>query len=1634
MIDQNEAQGRELLRLGLCSQEAVQIAYQAAKPYPHLDLCDYLIQQGQLSATDAAAIRRATGAFTPHPGQSRAPTYSNANPATVADSFSQVGQSQTSASSQGSPVSLSGSGITRLGDYELLEEIGQGGMGAVYLAQSVSLKTTFALKTMRAGSMGESDALERFQLEAETTARLNHPNIVRIHYVGEDKGVHYLVMDYVKGTTLKYYVSDNEQIDEKECAGIISKMAKALSYAHSHAILHRDVKPDNVLMRGSDNEPILTDFGLAKDASDDRQGLTLSGQAIGTPEYMSPEQADGDLELIDRRSDVYSLGATLYYALTKRPPLEGTTVTNTLKAVMLNEPDSPKKYYPDLSTDLETICLKCLEKDPTQRYTTALALAEDLDRFLADESILARPPSLAERLRRWRRRNSTALQITASVVLTTILILGFLGFQDYRADQRSMQIQRDLQTAMESTHKALADAPEAMLEKWNKRLTVLDDDIPQNEGTLDSYQEELETLASSLKQEVLKKKCQDIYENEWNTATAHLAEDRGELPELKEDRIQSFVSSPAWAEIEAHRQYTLAQIYDKSGEQKKAEFARTRAYQVSPTSQYGNRALLDAAERILEEKRFVVADQLFARIVKNKSTYLQGRALYGRARVALWRQQTAKTLRIIERVEKLRKADKRLARDMPLRKVLWLKQISKSFGRAQGSAAIDKKKLVPNLPGQPPLFCEFTNKRQLNIYFGHWRNHKIELEPGPELQLPGDYLRQSQWNHNGKAIWAIQYQDSKGNRVRFYQWDGKVLTRLNLPIVRLRPTYFMSRIGDIDGNGEVDLIAHCPFGAKSPERTQVRVLMNVFTPQRRELVLREVVGSVLYCMRIADFDGDGKSEIVAGLGEWSHFQVIVFKLTNDPKGYRVDFQKVLGVVVNADVRRDKTRQRDEVILTVYRHEEFNITRIFGDDLSPGLPNGIWRLTQDEAGDYQSTLSASTPFNPLKQVRLYSANYLDAIAPDFPGSHIFFAAGRFRRPVFHFVPGPNSKGLPTLLAKAPIDSNRHFRFSFHDLDGDGDLEMLFGTYRTRQFFYGLKNEGVVESNQFVSRGEGLSASKIEEDGIEVALNLLDLGQEKAARRELERYRQSKSISVTQWVMAHKYLAITWAREGNYERAKQVALKAWRAAPRQSFDLVLAAIEYACKLEDYTEAEQILESISDFIQLNAEQNIQLQRAKQRVAAVSAVSRIIRIDKESLLSERFEFSVRKPWFFRLTDEGFTVRVQRKESPSLSLPISCFGTPVRMKSDFRIPFVGFGERVNFGIEIENNIPSRLHVQAEKRGGGGVSSLQRTVRFLTQFGTAASGTTHKLSAFRRDVDLNLEGFYNLEDRRLKSRIRFQEQEKDIETQSRWRLSTGQGRLFVGYSGSKKLSVGANPGHSLLEVRHLTIEANPKRFRILPRPETDVLGHAGYKFFLGKYQSAESLINKALESGRIKQSSEEWVEALFLRALAQCRQGQLEKGLQSFQEVNRAGKKAAFQDLWKRALCVLSKVERAVLAKALFGDREQQARRFEQSLKRKDYAAAYLARTSFASVDGRDALLRAELAMVVGAYDEALALAKSRIKKQGPNALYIGGKAAFQAGYFKEAVELWEPLKNNAREWRTIEANYTWAKRIIKEQ
>jgi TolB-like protein/predicted Ser/Thr protein kinase/Flp pilus assembly protein TadD len=316
------------------------------------------------------------------------------------------------------------------GDYEVQEEIGRGGQGVVYRARQKSLNRTVALKVIGLGNWATEAHLKRFRREAEAAASLEHPGIVPIYEVGERDGACYFSMGLVEGGQLDA-VAKGEPIAIRHAVQVMAKLARTVSYAHEHGILHRDIKPGNILLDAK-GEPHLTDFGLAR-LVETESTVTRTLEVLGTPSYMAPEQAVGNNDVVSRVTDVYGLGAVLYQLLTGHPPFAGGTTYETIKLLLDTEPRQPRLWNPKIDRDLSTICLKCLEKDPHRRYPSALALAEDLERWLKHEPIHARRTGVIARGGKWIRRNTTTAALLAALVaLTTIAAALFLNREPAR--------------------------------------------------------------------------------------------------------------------------------------------------------------------------------------------------------------------------------------------------------------------------------------------------------------------------------------------------------------------------------------------------------------------------------------------------------------------------------------------------------------------------------------------------------------------------------------------------------------------------------------------------------------------------------------------------------------------------------------------------------------------------------------------------------------------------------------------------------------------------------------------------------------------------------------------------------------------------------------------------------------------------------------------------------------------------------------------------------------------------------------------------------------------------------------------------------------------------------------------------
>jgi serine/threonine protein kinase/WD40 repeat protein len=328
-----------------------------------------------------------------------------------------------------------------IGDYQILSELGRGGMGVVYKARQCSLNRLIALKMILSASHTDQEHLARFRFEAETIAKLQHPNFVQIFEIGEHDGRPFFSMELVDGGSLDRQVA-SAPAPPLDAARLLATLARAIHAAHQRGIVHCDLKPANILLQSSQSPvsspqpgdrppgtrnwelgtPKITDFGLARWLGEE-SGLTRTGAILGTPSYMAPEQASGQIRAIAPATDVYALGAVLYETLTARPPFLGTTALDTLEQVRHQDPVSVTRVQPQVPRDLETICMKCLQKEPRQRYPTAEALAADLDRFLAGEPILARRTGTVERAWRWCRRKPVVATLAAAVAVLLLVIV-----------------------------------------------------------------------------------------------------------------------------------------------------------------------------------------------------------------------------------------------------------------------------------------------------------------------------------------------------------------------------------------------------------------------------------------------------------------------------------------------------------------------------------------------------------------------------------------------------------------------------------------------------------------------------------------------------------------------------------------------------------------------------------------------------------------------------------------------------------------------------------------------------------------------------------------------------------------------------------------------------------------------------------------------------------------------------------------------------------------------------------------------------------------------------------------------------------------------------------------------------------
>ncbi|HWB06642.1 MAG TPA: serine/threonine-protein kinase [Verrucomicrobiales bacterium] len=468
-----------------------------------------------------------------------------------------------------------GAALRQFGDYLLEAEIARGGMGVVYRARQLALDRTVAVKVLRDTAFAGSGDVDRFKLEASAAAALRHPNIITIHEIGEHDDTHFFSMDHVAGSTLAHVLRDGP-MPAKKAASLLLKIAGALHHAHSQGVLHRDLKPANVLLDAA-GEPIVTDFGLAKhDAAD--MGLTLSGQVLGTPAYMAPEQAEGRSRQSDARTDVYGLGTLLYHMVTGRPPFAGDSHVAVMNQVLNDDPVSVRLLNPSISRDLGTICTKAMSKDMHRRYQTAQEMADDVQRFIDGKPVLARPLGSLGRAWRWARRHRVVAASLVIVVLalTAVAVISSVSAQRLKV---SRDAEADARSAAETLIKDMLIGMRDKLRPLNK-VELLDDAALAAEKYFDALPQPASARSEQQRAAMLETRSDVLTAR--NDLTGAIAKQRTSL-EVLERLLQDDPHNNALLRDAAHAAQALAWLYKRQGRPSDALPQLARSHELHAT-------------------------------------------------------------------------------------------------------------------------------------------------------------------------------------------------------------------------------------------------------------------------------------------------------------------------------------------------------------------------------------------------------------------------------------------------------------------------------------------------------------------------------------------------------------------------------------------------------------------------------------------------------------------------------------------------------------------------------------------------------------------------------------------------------------------------------------------------------------------------------------------------------------------------------------------------------------------------------------------------------------------------------------------------------------------------------------------
>jgi tetratricopeptide (TPR) repeat protein/predicted Ser/Thr protein kinase len=1152
-----------------------------------------------------------------------------------------------------------------LGRFVIVSELGRGGMGVVYKAWDDSLVRFVALKLL--SGQATPDARERFKREAHATASLRHPAIVSVHEAGELQGHAYLCMDFIEGTTLAGKIRD-KVLPLTVGVEILKEVARAIDYAHGHGVVHRDLKPQNIMI-SRDGHPYVLDFGLATLRTADSV-LTKSGTTLGTPSYMPPEQVDGSGKTVDARSDVYSLGATLYQVITGEPPFLGSELA-VITALLTLDPVPPSRQNRRAAGDLDTISLKCLEKDPAKRYATAEALALDLEHYLRGESIVARPLGPVGRAARALRRNARSVVAAAIAALLSAAAIGYPAV-------RSGLEARTRRAASDSARRAIfkrADDLRAsiagVLSGVNARLEAL----PVAAAGADGVAALMSSAAAAVVPlEDDAKVRADLASLGGDAAAA----DR----ELAVDDAERRLGRAA---LLARANRLEARGYSLLGRGPEATRERARAYRLDPAGADGQEAFLEIAESLLEKTEFQSALDIFTTLASHPlPAALAARADLGIARVRLAlgdlplarayvRRALASGALVADEARQARFFEA-IATKLALPVTEPIAVYSAVFSVPPGGGPPD----VIGLSGEP---LGLGASRLDAARTGYVEFARLELPAGVScknlvaLHAPG----------------ARRFALLTARDVRIYAFEEARFTlERTIPFEQRDSAAGAMVAADFDGDGSDDLAV-----VLKPNDRRGQYVLAIFDPlgaARRQLLMADGVPCDWFTVGAADLDGGGKATLLVAGTEWG-FAFNFFESPGPGQPFpETHAARPMGSPVGP-LLVGKRAGREYLLAGAERVRYSDGCFESAPDLDVSTPTAVWRVSRGAPGPPDFEPVVARPFERRREGKVAAlAVGLFASYPDLLVARE--DAGSLHRLLF--VPGAP-------LASVSVGFRDGDRWPgllrAIDLDGDGEPDLVFQD--PKGFVVsGLKALGPAPDVASIR-----SSVPIDATPLDVGLDLLDCGEAREAAIQLAAVVGRPETLPADRVRGQLAFARALALDGHPDRARETCLELAAREPRLAKDALLQASACAEEQRDFAGAVSDLERLRQVSRLSPDEAREVERRLRRLGPFARFEEVLRIDREHASEQPFE--VDEPLLVARSERGIRVRSADRGGGYAvwHLPVRYDGSSFRMKVRFFAEEVPFGTYFSIGLDTPSG---SLKAGAYTEGGGTINTWYR--------------------------------------------------------------------------------------------------------------------------------------------------------------------------------------------------------------------------------------------------------------------------------------------------------------------------------------